>query len=432
MRTLASHVAYYQRWAKTWEFQALLKARPVAGDLALGQAYVEAMAPMVWAAAERDDFVVDVQQMRRRVEQTLPAADSHRELKLGPGGLRDVEFAVQLLQLVHGRTDEALRSPNTLEALEALSTYGYVGPRRRRRAGPRLPVPAHRRAPAAAAPAAAHPRHARGPRRAAPARPLGRAARRPGRGAGPRVAPARPRGAPAAREALLPAAAVVGGPAGLGRGPAHAGGGPVAAGGAGLRRPGRRAAAPRGPDRRASAGAPRSSAPCCRCMLGWFADAPDPDGGLLAFRRVSDALGTTHWYLRLLRDEGAVAAPAGPAAGEQPLRGRPARPGARGGAAARRRRRAGAARAAPELATEVAAAVSRHEDPASAVAVARGVRRRELFRVAAADLLGQATVEQVEAALTDVAAVTVQAALDVALRSVGAGPRRTGCRPGSR
>ncbi len=127
VRTLASHVAYYQRWAKTWEFQALLKARPVAGDLALGQAYVDAVAPMVWAAAERDDFVVDVQQMRRRVEQTLPAADSHRELKLGPGGLRDVEFAVQLLQLVHGRTDEALRSPNTLEALESLSTFGYVG-----------------------------------------------------------------------------------------------------------------------------------------------------------------------------------------------------------------------------------------------------------------------------------------------------------------
>jgi glutamate-ammonia-ligase adenylyltransferase len=125
--TLASHVAYYQRLAKTWEFQALLKARPVAGDLALGQAYVDAMAPMVWAAAERDDFVVDVQQMRRRVEQTLPDADSHRELKLGPGGLRDVEFAVQLLQLVHGRTDESLRSPNTLEALESLSTTGYVG-----------------------------------------------------------------------------------------------------------------------------------------------------------------------------------------------------------------------------------------------------------------------------------------------------------------
>ena len=127
MRTLASHVAYYQRWAKTWEFQALLKARPVAGDLALGEAYVDGVAPLVWQAADRPDFVADVQQMRRRVEETLPAAASHRELKLGPGGLRDVEFAVQLLQLVHGRSDDALRSPNTLEALEALSTCGYVG-----------------------------------------------------------------------------------------------------------------------------------------------------------------------------------------------------------------------------------------------------------------------------------------------------------------
>jgi len=127
VRTLASHVAYYERWARTWEFQALLKARPVAGDLALGAAYVDALSPLVWRAADRDDFVTDVQAMRRRVEQTLPADASHRQLKLGPGGLRDVEFAVQLLQLVHGRTDDMLRSPNTLAALEALSTYGYVG-----------------------------------------------------------------------------------------------------------------------------------------------------------------------------------------------------------------------------------------------------------------------------------------------------------------
>jgi glutamate-ammonia-ligase adenylyltransferase len=116
VRTLASHLAYYERWAKTWEFQALLKARPVAGDAELGRRYVEALAPLVWAAAERPDFVTEVQEMRRRVEATLPAAASHRELKLGPGGLRDVEFCVQLLQLVHGRTDERLRSPNTLGA----------------------------------------------------------------------------------------------------------------------------------------------------------------------------------------------------------------------------------------------------------------------------------------------------------------------------
>ncbi|MDG4865853.1 bifunctional glutamine-synthetase adenylyltransferase/deadenyltransferase, partial [Streptomyces sp. T-3] len=127
VRTLSSHLAYYQRWAKTWEFQALLKARPVAGDPELGEEYVETLAPLVWQASERDNFVSDVQKMRRRVVATIPAAEVERELKLGPGGLRDVEFAVQLLQLVHGRSDTSLRSGSTLEALGALAAGGYVG-----------------------------------------------------------------------------------------------------------------------------------------------------------------------------------------------------------------------------------------------------------------------------------------------------------------
>ena len=68
------------------------------------------MGPLVWQAAQRENFVSDVQAMRRRVISTLPAAAAGRELKLGPGGLRDIEFAVQLLlQLVHGRLDESLR-----------------------------------------------------------------------------------------------------------------------------------------------------------------------------------------------------------------------------------------------------------------------------------------------------------------------------------
>ena len=127
VRTLASHLAYYERWAKTWEFQALLKARPVAGDMPLGHAYADTLGPLVWQAARREHFVEDVQAMRRRVEQSLPARQAGRELKLGPGGLRDIEFAVQLLQLVHGRTDETLRSPATLPALAALAAGGYVG-----------------------------------------------------------------------------------------------------------------------------------------------------------------------------------------------------------------------------------------------------------------------------------------------------------------
>src|ERR1039457_6143728 len=127
VRTLASHVASYERWAKTWEFQALLKARPVAGDLALGRAYVDALTPMIWRASQREHFVQEVQAMRRRVIGPRPPAEAGRQLKLGPGGLRDIEFAVQLLQLVHGRADETLREQATLPALAALARGGYVG-----------------------------------------------------------------------------------------------------------------------------------------------------------------------------------------------------------------------------------------------------------------------------------------------------------------
>ncbi len=180
VRTLASHRAYYERWAKTWEFQALLKARPVAGDAELGAEYLGAVRPLVWQAAQRENFVPDVQAMRRRVLDSLPARQAGRELKLGPGGLRDIEFAVQLLQLVHGRTDETLRAGDTLAALTALAAGGYVGPARRRGPGPCVPVPARGRAPAAALSAEADAHPARGPGGAAPGGP-GAAAGRGGR-----------------------------------------------------------------------------------------------------------------------------------------------------------------------------------------------------------------------------------------------------------
>jgi glutamate-ammonia-ligase adenylyltransferase len=99
VRTLSSHASYYRRWAKTWEFQALLKARPIAGDRELGERYLQMVGEFVWSAADRNDFVPDVQAMRRRVVDHLPASEADRQIKLGPGGLRDVEFAVQLLQL---------------------------------------------------------------------------------------------------------------------------------------------------------------------------------------------------------------------------------------------------------------------------------------------------------------------------------------------
>ncbi len=126
-RTLESHVAYYRRWAKTWEFQALLKARAMTGSMKLGAAYIEATSSMVWDASERDDFVVEVQAMRRRVEELVPQEEKARNIKLGRGGLRDVEFAVQLLQMVHGRVDAALHVQSTVDALAALTDGGYIG-----------------------------------------------------------------------------------------------------------------------------------------------------------------------------------------------------------------------------------------------------------------------------------------------------------------
>ncbi|GAB88114.1 glutamate-ammonia-ligase adenylyltransferase [Gordonia rhizosphera NBRC 16068] len=126
-RTLDAHVAYYNRWAKTWEFQALLKARAMTGDMQLADEYIAALKPMVWTAAERDDFVPEVQAMRRRVESLVPEDLRERNLKLGSGSLRDVEFAVQLLQMVHGRVDEEIRVQATVDALTALTAGGYVG-----------------------------------------------------------------------------------------------------------------------------------------------------------------------------------------------------------------------------------------------------------------------------------------------------------------
>lgn len=127
VRTLESHVAYYERWAENWEFQALLKARPIAGDGDLGARYIEAIEPFVWSSARRDGFVESAQRMRERVTANIPSDERDRQIKLGPGGLRDIEFTVQLLQLVHGKDDATLRTRDTLTSLERLTDGGYVG-----------------------------------------------------------------------------------------------------------------------------------------------------------------------------------------------------------------------------------------------------------------------------------------------------------------
>ncbi|MFP5309405.1 MAG: bifunctional [glutamine synthetase] adenylyltransferase/[glutamine synthetase]-adenylyl-L-tyrosine phosphorylase [Actinomycetes bacterium] len=126
-RTVGSFVAYWDRWAKTWEFQALLKARAVGGDRALVAELLDEASRFVWPDDLDPGVVAEIREMKGRVE-AKPEVVRHgdRQVKLGPGGLRDIEFAVQLLQLVHGRLDTALRITGTLPALDALARGGYV------------------------------------------------------------------------------------------------------------------------------------------------------------------------------------------------------------------------------------------------------------------------------------------------------------------
>ena len=418
VRTLDSHEAYYRRWARTWEFQALLKARPVAGDLELGAAYVDRLAPLVWTAAEREDFVADVQAMRRRVVDTLPAATAARELKLGPGGLRDVEFAVQLLQLVHGRADESLRVRSTLRALDALAAGGYVGRddgvtlaasyrflrtiehrvqlqrlRRthlvpddedgRRWLGRALGYRPDRRGDVVAVFDAEWALHAREVRRLHE-----KLFYRPLLSAVARVPSEQLRLTTEEASRRLGALGFTD-PDGALR---HL------------------TALTSGVSRRAAI--QRTLLPV---VLQTLADAPDPDGGLLAYRSVSDALGGTPWFLRFLRDEGQVverlATLLGTSRYAAELLER---------APEALRMLADDTELAPRRDLSFGAAAARHPDPAAAVGAARALRREELLRVATADVLGLLDVVEVGEALTDVTAATLEAGLATAVREVTA------------
>jgi glutamate-ammonia-ligase adenylyltransferase len=126
-RSVESYRAYWDRWAQPWEFQALLKARPVAGSTELGRRFIDAALERVWERAYSADELAQLRTMKARAEELVVRRGLvGRELKRGPGGIRDVEFAVQLLQLVHGRFDRTIRSPSTLQALAGLAAAGYV------------------------------------------------------------------------------------------------------------------------------------------------------------------------------------------------------------------------------------------------------------------------------------------------------------------
>jgi glutamate-ammonia-ligase adenylyltransferase len=129
-RTLGSYLAYWDRWVQPWELQALIKVRPVAGDAELAGRFCAEAAARVYRDPLDPATVAEVRRMKARVEsERLPAgADPKLHLKLGPGGLADVEWTAQLLQLRVGGGQPAVRVQGTLAALAALAAAGALEP----------------------------------------------------------------------------------------------------------------------------------------------------------------------------------------------------------------------------------------------------------------------------------------------------------------
>jgi glutamate-ammonia-ligase adenylyltransferase len=398
VRSLDSHQSYYERWAESWEFQALLKARPIAGDQALGADYIARIWPKVWESTVRENFVESVQKMRQRVTDHIPTSEVDAQIKLGPGGLRDIEFTVQLLQLVHGRNDQSIRVRDTLGALEALSNGSYIGRDDAERFSAHyrfLRLLEHRIQLSAMRRTHLMPTDERARRSIARAvsveltaeqlitrwekvklevrdlhqqlfyRPLLSAV------------------SGLSQEDLeLTSAQAQDRLAAIGFGDTKGALTHISALTTGLSR---------------RAAIQRQLLPV---LLQWFAEGTDPDAALLAFRRLSEDLGDSHWYLRMLRDSS--------------------------GAAKRMTQVFSTSRLAtslfekmPEAAAwfdredelepdtldslnaQFEAIVSRHEDAELAAASIRAIRRKETLRVAMGAALGIIDLERTSQGLTD-------------------------------
>ena len=131
-RSIDNYEAYYEGWGEIWERQALIKARPVAGDLKLGEQFIHTVQPFVYQRYLDEFFIteikLDIHQTKVRIENHLreQGDDLATHVKLGTGGIRDVEFTIQCLQLIHGGPIPALRNYNSLETIELLYQHGVL------------------------------------------------------------------------------------------------------------------------------------------------------------------------------------------------------------------------------------------------------------------------------------------------------------------
>ncbi|GAB2819898.1 bifunctional [glutamine synthetase] adenylyltransferase/[glutamine synthetase]-adenylyl-L-tyrosine phosphorylase [Alpinimonas psychrophila] len=413
VRTLDSHLAYYDRWAKDWEFQALLKARPIAGSVDLGNRYVAGVSPKVWSSASRSNFVEQVQRMRQRVTEHIPKEDIDYQIKLGPGGLRDIEFTVQLLQLVHGLVDESVRQRGTLEALNSLAAAGYVG---RAEAASfaenyrMLRLMEHRMQLRDLSRTHLMPRDTEGQRVLARATGIfssdvdaverwqqikldvrqlhERLFYRPLLAAVAQLPEETHQLTSEQAQARLSAIGFRDA-----RGALH-----------------HIAALTSGMSRRAAI--QRALLPI---MLQWFSDGADPDQGLLSFRRLSEKLGESHWFLRMLRDSAGAA-----------QRLTRVLSGSRYVSDLLERIPEAAAwfdgdedlapRTLSTLSSEIMSILARHDDDKAAQAAVHAMRRREVLRLAIGGIIGLVSMTSISRGLSDVTTAVLQGLLAIALR----------------
>jgi len=415
VRTLASHVAYYEKWADNWEFQALLKARFLAGDEDLGDAYVAALNPKVWTSAARPNFVESAQKMRQRVTDFIPQNEIDRQIKLGPGGLRDVEFTVQLLQIVHGRTDETVRQADTLSGLAALAAAGYIGRseasafaqhyRFLRLLEHRIQLSQMRRThlmPTSELGLRALARSVDVTLNAAALSEKWEAVKlevrslhqklfyRPLLSAVSRLDDSKLELSSDQAQDRLRAIGFVDPKGAL----EH-----ISALSAGISR---------------RAAIQKQLLPV---LLEWFADGSEPDAALLAFRRLSEDLGDSPWFLRMLRDSSGAAQRVTQVLSNSRL-------------ATDLFERIPEAAAwfdrsedlvpitSDELALEIDATLARHSEVEPAMAAIRGMRRRETLRIAMGAVLGDLSLGQISQGLSDITEAYLQAVLRVVLEYV--------------
>jgi glutamate-ammonia-ligase adenylyltransferase len=134
--SLHAALTYYESMGQNWERAAMIKARPVAGDLPLGQRFLEAIRPFVWRHGLDFAAVADIHAMKRRIDEVKKTSLGHlgdpvariagHNVKLGEGGIREIEFLVQTLQMVWGGRDPSLRLKPTLPALARLVETGHL------------------------------------------------------------------------------------------------------------------------------------------------------------------------------------------------------------------------------------------------------------------------------------------------------------------